>query len=96
MIDDPLSIKNIFLSRDRRKVSSAATISLKGNLYEAPASLISQNVEVRYDPNELEKLLIYQDDIFIANAMKVNFKDNAIAKRETISYASLSGVESHV
>lgn len=96
MIDNPLSIKNIFLSRDRRKVSSAATISLKSNLYEAPASLISQNVEVRYDPNELEKILIYQDDIFISNAMKVNFKDNAIAKRETISYASLSGGESNV
>lgn len=96
MIDDPLSIENIFLSRDRRKVTSAATISLKGNLYEAPASLISQNVEVRYDPNKLEEIFIYQDDILIANSRKVNFKDNAIAKRETISFASLSGGENNV
>jgi transposase InsO family protein len=96
MIDDPLSIKNIFLSRDKRKVTSAATISLKGNLYEAPASLISQSVEVRYDPNKLEKIFIYQDDILIASASKVNFEDNAKTKRETISFASLSGGENNV
>ncbi|MCT4604990.1 MAG: DDE-type integrase/transposase/recombinase [Marinisporobacter sp.] len=96
MIDDPLSIKNIFLSRDKRKVTSAATISLKGNLYEAPASLISQSVEVRYDPNKLEKIFIYQDDILIASASKVNFEDNAKTKREIISFASLSGGENNV
>lgn len=53
---DPTSLRQAFLHRDQRKVTSTATISFQANRYRVPAYLRGQSVELRYDPGQSEML----------------------------------------
>ncbi len=45
-----MDLDDLFLWEVKRQVRTDRTVSLNGNLYEAPAELVKQNVTLRYDP----------------------------------------------
>ncbi len=90
MVDDPKALKNIFFKRVKRKVKHDRTISLNNILYEVPPTLIGKRIEVRFDPETLDQVLIYQEGKMIAQAKKVIFADNARIKRKgNISFKNI-------
>ncbi|SES71556.1 DDE-type integrase/transposase/recombinase [Anaerobranca gottschalkii] len=89
MVDDPTSLKHLFLKREYRKVKHDGTISVNCNLYEVPAQLIGEKIQIRFDPETFEEILIYKEDLFLGLAKKVNFADNAKVKRGIDSQQSL-------
>lgn len=87
LFNDPLILKEKFLLRERRKVKHDATFSINKILYEAPQSLASTEIQVRYEPEWLDStnipILLYKDDKLIGEARQVNFHDNAHIKRKS-------------
>lgn len=81
LVDDPESLRVIFLKRENRKVRHDGTISLKNKLFEVPPQFIGQRIELRFDEN-LRKVLIYSDGKEVAQATSVNMADNAKVKRD--------------
>ncbi len=82
MVEDPESLKFLFLKRDYRKVRHDGTISLKNRLFEVPPVYIGQKIEVRHD-DALKQVYIFSEGRVSAEATAVNFADNARAKRQS-------------
>jgi len=91
MIEDPASLKLLFLKRDYRKVRHDGTISLHNRLFEVPPVYIGQRIELRYD-EELKRVLVFENGLQTGQAKAVNFADNARIKREkpALSFAQLT------
>ncbi|MEO0460975.1 MAG: DDE-type integrase/transposase/recombinase [Myxococcota bacterium] len=51
LLEPHVDVDELFLWEDKRKVRTDRTLSLRGQLYEAVAELVRQNVVVRYDPS---------------------------------------------
>lgn len=81
MVEDPASLKLLFLKRDYRKVRHDGTISLHNHLFEVPPVYTGQRIELRYD-EELKQVLIFENGCQKGQARLVNFADNARVKRE--------------
>ena len=81
MVEDPASLKLLFLKRDYRKVRHDGTISLHNHLFEVPPVYTGQRIELRYD-EELKQVLIFENGRQAGQAKLVNFADNARVKRE--------------
>lgn len=92
MVEDPASLKLLFLKRDYRKVRHDGTISLHNHLFEVPPVYIGQKIELRYD-EELKEVLIFNEGKPAGQAKAVNLADNARAKREkpALSFTALKG-----
>jgi putative transposase len=60
---DPETLRQAFLWRITRKVSSSSTIELQGNTYQVDLGnfLRGQRIELRFDPFDLTHLDIYRD-----------------------------------
>jgi transposase InsO family protein len=58
---DPIVLQKSFLWRERRKVSRSATISLQGNSYAVDPQLIGRDIELRFDPFQLDQLEVWLD-----------------------------------
>lgn len=97
MVEDPASLKLLFLKRDYRKVRHDGTISLHNHLFEVPPVYIGQKIELRYD-EELKDVLIFAEGQPTGKAKAVNLADNARAKREkpALSFAALKGEDENV
>jgi len=52
----------IFLYRVTRKVKNDATITILNTLFEVPPKYIGEQIKVRYDPTQLDKAYIFDDD----------------------------------
>ena len=52
----PKDLEDHFRKRVRRRVTKDRAVSLDGRLYEAPIALISEQVELLYHPDKLEKV----------------------------------------
>jgi len=81
-LDDTEKLKKIFLKRETRKVKADGTISFKKKLYEVPASLIGKKIEIRFNPEILKDIFVYNEGKEIAKAEPVNFHENAYMKRK--------------
>lgn len=81
VVHDPALIRQWFMKRERRRVNNDATISLMGDLFEVSPALIGQRVEVRFDPQDLNEVLVYAQEEFVGKARLVNAADNAIIRR---------------
>lgn len=81
MVEDPASLKLLFLKRDYRKVRHDGTIFLHNHLFEVPPVYTGQRIELRYD-EELKQVLIFENGRQKGQARLVNFADNARVKRE--------------
>jgi len=52
----------IFLYRVTRKVKNDATITILNTLFEVPSKYIGEQIKVRYDPTQLDKAYIFDDN----------------------------------
>ena len=52
-------VAEAFLHRERRRINEAGCFSLGGNRYEASAALSNLEVEVAYDPMEMDMVTVY-------------------------------------
>ena len=80
-VREPDLVWDLFLKRESRRVHNDATVSVGGKVFEVPPTLIGQKVEVRFEPNDLSKLLIYANDKFVGKGLPVQLADNARMKR---------------
>ncbi len=56
---DPGTVREAFLWRETRTVDALATVKIYGNRYEVDESLMRKSVELRYDPYDLTRVLVY-------------------------------------
>ncbi|WP_243140260.1 DDE-type integrase/transposase/recombinase [Candidatus Syntrophocurvum alkaliphilum] len=82
VVDDPLWVNNLFLKREKRKVNNDSTISLYNQFYEVSSIFIGKRVEVRFDPKNMDKVMVYENDEFLEYGKLVSLADNAIIKRD--------------
>ncbi|MBE3519093.1 MAG: Mu transposase C-terminal domain-containing protein [Firmicutes bacterium] len=82
MLDDPSILDPLFLRREIRKVRHDSTISVQNHLFEVPPALIGKRVEVRFDPDDLSEVLIYDEGVEVARTRPVNLHENARVKRK--------------
>lgn len=90
------TLEHAFLHRITRGVSATALVSVFNTKYEVPQHFIGEKrLELRYPPNKLEKLYIYQDFKEVGVAYPVKTTENAKRKRQTtISYGDMDGGKS--
>jgi len=81
MVNDPASVRYLFLRREQRRVNNDATISLKNVVFEVPGSLIGEKIDVRFDPENLEEAWLYPQDQIPIHITPVKQADNARIKR---------------
>jgi putative transposase len=62
---DPTELRQAFLHRDQRTVTTTATVSFQGNRYRVAAYLRRQKVELRYDPFDLARIEVWFQDTFL-------------------------------
>ena len=64
-LPDPVTLANLFLTRDARTVRKDATICVGSNRYQVDPELRDrQKVEVRYDPFDLTRVEVWVDGRF--------------------------------
>jgi transposase InsO family protein len=62
---DPTELRQAFLHRAQRTVTTSATFSFLGNRYRVAAYLRSQKVELRYDPFDLTRIEVWFQNTFL-------------------------------
>lgn len=68
----------MFLYRVIRRVKKDATISINNTLFEVPTKYMGEKINVRYDPNSLEKAYIFsQEGKSLETIYPINKIDNA-------------------
>ncbi len=75
-------IKEAFLYREKRKVHKDCTFSLMGDYYEVLPALVGQEVEILFDPDDLETVKVYLAGDFFQQA-KVLRTPPRRAKKQT-------------
>jgi len=82
LVKDPDELNQLFMRREECRVNNDATFSLAGRLFEVSPALIGQRIEVRFDPDNLNEVLVFVDEELQGKALPVNLADNARVKRE--------------
>jgi putative transposase len=82
LIKNPESLRRLFMKRETRRVNNDATISVSGRFFEVPPVLIGQRIEVRFEPENLDEVLIFVDSECLGKAVPVRLSDNARIKRD--------------
>lgn len=78
-VEDPTALDALFLKRANRTVKHDATFTLDNQLYEVPELYAGRKVEIRYDDQAIH---VYEEGKAVAQAILVNFTDNAHVKRD--------------
>jgi putative transposase len=78
-VEDPTALDALFLKRANRTVKHDATFTLDNQLYEVPELYAGRKVEIRYDDQAVH---VYEEGKAVAQAIVVNFTDNAHVKRD--------------
>ncbi len=76
-VADLSQLDHLFLMRQKRRVRKDATISLLGQLWEVNLALRSREVEVRFNPFQLQKVEVYFADKLFCQARRCNKQLNA-------------------
>ena len=79
----PEWLDECFLNRTTRRVSRDATVELDSLCYDAPMQFIGQKVEVRYLPDDPEKVWVFSEGKRYPMRL-TNRVENGKAKRESI------------
>ncbi len=92
---EPQTVYEAFLWRETRQVNSLAAVKIFSNLYEVDEALIGKTVEVRYNPYDLTRILVYCEGGFRGEAkpyqMK-NFAEKRVLERQHESQKVLDAV----
>jgi putative transposase len=65
---DPTELRQAFLHRQQRTVTTTATFSFHGNRYRVAPYLRRQKVELRYDPFDLSRMEVWFQNAFLQRA----------------------------
>lgn len=83
-------INESFFHRTYNKVRKDRTISFKNEYYEVPFKYLGQTIELRYDPTDVSKLYLYENNNKILDVFKVDKISNSKSKRKnTIDYSKV-------
>lgn len=94
---DETFVDEAFLHRTFNKVRKDRTISFKNEYYEVPSKYVCQTIELRYDPNDLSKLYLYENNKKELDIFKVDKISNSKSKRKnTIDYSKVLNDERDV
>jgi len=89
---EPATVHEAFLWRENRKVSSLGAVKIYGNLYEVDESLLGKTVELRFNPYDLRRILVYFEGVYRCEArpyqMK-NFTEKRVRERQSDSHNAL-------
>jgi transposase InsO family protein len=92
---DLQSVHEAFLWREKRQVSSLAAVKIYGNLYEVDETFMGKTVELRFNPYDLRRILVYFEGVYRGEArpyqMK-NFTEKRVRERKAESQLSLDDV----
>lgn len=90
---DPATVHEAFLWRETREVSSLGSVKIYNNLYEVDETLLGKTVELRFNPYDLRRILVYSEGTFRGEArpyqMK-NFTEKRVTERQTDSHQALA------
>jgi len=90
-------IEEMFLHRTSHKVRNDRTIKFKNNYYEVPYKYVGKTIELRYDPMEINKLFLYENNKRIQEVFIVDKISNSQSKRKnTIDYSNILNDERDV
>jgi len=99
-LHEPALLERVFMKRVFRKVKHDATVSIDSRLYEVTPILIGQKVEIRYNPDHLSQVFVYEQGREIQCAPLCSPADNARMKRkgkekkkESLSFSRILGDE---
>lgn len=81
VVSDPAVLDPLFWRRETRRVRHDATITVHKQLFEVPPRYIGQSLEVRFEPQALGEVLLYDQGTEVARVKPVNLADNANVKR---------------
>jgi len=85
----------MFLYRVTRKVNNDSTISIDNIIYEVPGKYTGFKINIRYDPTNMDKAYIFDDNGNLAEVIfQVNKIDNTkirrTSKEETVDFSSFN------
>lgn len=90
-------IEECFLHRIKRKVRKDRTIKINNDYYEVPYKYLGKDIEIRYDPNNLKEVFIFENNKKIEKCNLVNKVINSKIKRKnTIDYSKVINDERNV
>jgi len=83
---EPATVHEAFLWRENRVVSPLGAVKIYGNLYEVDESLLGKTVELRLNPYDLRRILIYFEGLYrcVARPYQMkNFTEKRVRERQT-------------
>ena len=89
---DPITVHEAFLWREIRDVSSLGSVKIYNNLYEVDETLLGKSVELRFNPYDLRRILVYFEGVFRGEARPYqlkNFTEKRVAERQSDSHQVL-------
>lgn len=94
---DEQTIDNIFLHKVERKVRKDRTVKIENNYYEVPFKYVGLTKEFRYDPTDLSKLYIFENENMEEICKLVDKIANSKVKRKNnIDYSKIVNDERDV
>lgn len=90
-------IDNSFLHRKTRKVRNDRTIKIDNIFFEVPFKYVGQSIEIRYDPNNLNEVYIFENEQNIFTCKIIDKISNSKVKRKnSIDYSKVINDERDV
>jgi transposase InsO family protein len=89
---DPATMHEAFLWRETREVSSLGAVKIYNNLYEVDEALLGKTVELRFNPYDLKRILVYFEGTFRCEARSYqlkNFTEKRVTERQSESHQAL-------
>jgi hypothetical protein len=71
----PHELAEVFLLEETRKVDKTGCISLLGCTYEVETKLAGSQVQVRFDPHDLDLIQIWRDGVRCDDAKPLKLRD---------------------
>jgi transposase InsO family protein len=85
-------LREAFLYREKRYVHKDCTFQLMGNYYEVMPALVRQNVEIRFDPDDLEVVKVYLAGEFFQQARILRVPPQRRKKEKTEKQSPGTGI----
>jgi transposase InsO family protein len=79
--DDTIDLDDVFRARAIRQVYKDRTVSLAGRAFEVDASLVGERVELRYDPDRLDRVWVRHQGKPVGEARPVDVYANCFVHR---------------
>jgi transposase InsO family protein len=80
-ISDPQALELLFWHRMTRKVRGDGTIVVRKELFQVPLRYVGQTIEIRFDSHPPKEIFVFENDVSICPAERVNLHDNARTRR---------------